>query len=248
MKMLWNLKMRIIVAVPVVIASLTIASGFLVLHFSRSIIAHAGVAERAADIMQITLWIMAFVTIAVIAGLLLGVGIVRPLNRLMEEAKNRLSSESRAFNESSEVTELDRLNNVFRQTLMSLDQYITDSYILNQLPESVISIDNRGTINKLNRLAADTFGYKPEEMIAKRYSEVLFDTSENQGLCKLIKESLDQNRSYYTQRATVRGNNKVVEVRFDLHLIPESPESPEKEQAISKLLIILHREKEEKES
>lgn len=236
MKMLWNLRMRIIVAAPVIIASLTIASGFITLHFARRLIAHAGIEERASDIMKITIWIMILVAVGVISGLLLGLGIARPLNRMMAEAKNKLSAESGAFSEPSEVSELNRLDAVFKQTLMALERYITDSYILNQLPEGVISIDRQGIINKLNQLAADTFGYKPEELIGKRYSEVLFDTTPNQGLCMLVAESLDQNRSYYAQRATVRGNNnKVADVLFDLHLIPE------KEKEISKLLIILRK-------
>lgn len=213
-----SLRLRLIIAIPAVTASLTMAAGFLTLQLCRQLLEKAGIPEAAYDIMYIVMWIMALVLIAILSGILLAMGIIRPLNRLARQARNRIPGGYKP-KESSDIDEISRFNSVFAQTLISLDEYISDSDILNRLPEGIISINYDGSITRANQIAANILECNPPDMIGKFYADFFSDVPGELSLCLMIKEVLQKRSSYYHKQATVRVGDKVLDLLVNLHPI-----------------------------
>ncbi|MFH1489077.1 MAG: ATP-binding protein [Pseudomonadota bacterium] len=113
-----------------------------------------------------TLWVLAMAGVALLSGILLALGITRPLKELKRKGEEILNP----FTLQAHQSEIDDLAQVFNQMVFSMNQFIQDSQIIDNLPEGLIILDASGVITKSNKLADEIFGIPLE---GRTYQETI---------------------------------------------------------------------------
>jgi len=103
---------------------------------------------------------------------MLAYGITKPLRRLTITAESLISEKEEKSAEIKASDEIGILTAVFNKAHFSVNEFIKDSHILDNLPEGVMSINLRGEVTKLNREAARLFDLEPEKVKGRLFREV----------------------------------------------------------------------------
>ena len=154
-------RIRLIVGIPIIIFLFSFSSGMLVLYMAKS----AGL-EQPRVMITSTLWVLAMAGVALLSGILLALGITRPLKELKrkgEEVLNPLAPQP-------QLSEIDDLAQVFNQMVFSMSRFIQDSQIIDNLPEGLIILDVSGVVTKSNKIADEIFGIPLE---GRTYQEAI---------------------------------------------------------------------------
>jgi len=164
-----NVRFRLLVALPVIITAFTLVSAFLTMNLIRSAI---HIPFPAGNLLFIAGGILAMALIACITGIILAYGIIKPLQRLTITAESLISEREDKTTEFKAYDEIGILTAAFNKAYFSVNKFIKDSHILDNLPEGVMSINSRGEVTKLNREAARLFDLEPEKVKGRLFREV----------------------------------------------------------------------------
>lgn len=164
-----NVRFRLLVSLPVIITAFTLASAFLTMNLIRSAI---HIPFPAGNLLLIGGGILAIALIACITGIMLAYGITKPLRRLTITAESLISEKEEKSAEIKASDEIGILTAVFNKAYFSVNKFIKDSHILDNLPEGVIAINSQGEVTNLNREAARLFDLDPEKVKGRLFREV----------------------------------------------------------------------------
>ncbi len=164
-----NVRFRLLVSLPVIITAFSLASAFLTMNLIRSAI---HIPFPASSLLLIAGGILAIALIACLMGIMLAYGITKPLRRLTITAESLISEKEEKSAEIKASDEIGILSAVFNKACFSVNEFIKDSHILDNLPEGVIAINSQGEVTKLNREAARLFDLDKEKVKGRLFREV----------------------------------------------------------------------------
>lgn len=178
-----RIRFRLLVSIPTIVVTFTIGSGFLVLRFTS----HQLPSKMALFVAG---GILVMAALACVSGVMLAYGITRPLKRLAMTAESLIWDGDQDLTEIKAENELGILTAIFNKAYISLNKLIQDRHILDTLPEGVISINSRGEITDLNRMAAGFLNLDLKQVRGKTFREIFSPSEDNDHLFHLIEEGL----------------------------------------------------------
>jgi len=177
-----KVRMRLVVSLPIIITSFTLASGFLVLGLLKR-----SLQLRPETMLSITQWILLLAVVACISGVLLALGITRPLIAMASSIKKLVEREGEKL-EISAQNEIRALTSLFDKGMVSINRFIQDHHLLDSLPQGIITLDNHGKVTSINNTAKELLGL---DHIQGRYFEDIFlPIKENEALLSTIKHAI----------------------------------------------------------
>lgn len=193
-------RIRLIVGIPATTALFALSTGILGFSLPRI----ASPAEPRLMLYK-TLLVLAMTGVALFAGILLAYGITKPLKEMKKRGEEILSSPSLP----SQHNEISDLSQVFNQMYFSLSQFIKDHQILDNLPQGLIILDDKGTIVTANRLSEKILG---SSLCGRSYREVIQPHPQSMAFLACVEKALRGEQDHFSQEITLR--NKQGEVSF----------------------------------
>jgi len=189
-------RMRLVVAIPVTMFLFTFGAGMLAaLSMTNGLIQ-----QEAHAMLPIVLRIVAIACAALVTGILLALGVTRPLKKMKQEGEDVLSLPSLP----SQYSEIDDLSRVFNQMTFSLNRYIKDHQILENLPEGLIVVDQTGTIISANKTAEEIIG---SDLNNRSYLDAFFFNSQASPLLDIVYRALKGDVSQYPHELKIKNKN-----------------------------------------
>ena len=209
-----KMRMRLIIAIPAIVVLFTLSSAILTFSLIRKISP-----IPPGEILFFILSLVAMIGLALLSSSLLAYGITNPLKKLAQRGFEILSSTSpEGFQRSG--NELHDLDNVFKKISFSLNQFIQDHQILENLREGLILIDSSGTILSQNDRAEKFFG---PSLTGQPYWKILPADPENRSLLGRIGGALGGKELLFPHEERIKNHNNQL---FDLWLSISATQEP----------------------
>ena len=148
-------RMRLIFAIPATLLLFTLSSGFLTFSLTRR--AFPIPPGETPSYFPAVILVLALAGIAFLSGLLLAYGVTNPLKKMAQKGTKILFPSGEKPPNS--LDELSNLTNIFDKMSFSINQFIQDHQIIENLPEALLILDHSGTILSSNRPAETIFGF-----------------------------------------------------------------------------------------
>jgi len=182
-----KVRMRLVVSLPIITTSFTLASGFLLLGLLKR-----SFQLRPETMLSTVQWILLLAAISCISGILLALGITRPLIGMASSIKRLIEREGERL-EISAPNEIRALTSLFDKGMVSINRFIQDHHLLDSLPQGIITLDSHGKVTSTNNTAKELLGV---DHIEGRYFEDIFPPiKENEALLSTIKYAIKTGKS-----------------------------------------------------
>ncbi len=194
-----KLRLRLVIGLPVVLSLFMMSIGIL---FYNTYIKYLMPKDLpfAASEKVILSWMLFMTFLAFIGGLATAYIIVRRVKRSIEKVESLIGSENKpVIVAPNAVSELDALGIMLDEAKISLSKFIDDSYILENLPEAVLTLDSEGKILSLNRQAANLLKINIWEGKGKNITEYIPRGSLSQPFYSLFQQGVEGVRIAPTQ-------------------------------------------------
>lgn len=203
-----GLRLRLTVAIPLVVTFLVMLSGFLGLWISYPLFFVAGrsASTRAAEVRvaEAFLAIGGFTLVSLAVAALLARSIARPLRALTTwvESLPRAGGEPPRAPERS--TEIGALGSALRGVVSSVSSLMLDSYTLRSLEGGVVTVDQQGVVTSFNSVAETILGCAAAQAAGRRITHVVPQEPTNQDFLHSIRSALLGATRVSSAEATVR--------------------------------------------
>lgn len=186
-----SVRFRLVLAIPLVLFCLTLATGWTVFAIFY-VIPHPSLPLQEGLVRaRLIPLILALVSAGI--GLVLALTITTPLRRLTDVA------ESLFLNKGSQMVtdEVGSLVLAFNRMMLSMDRFISDSYILENLRAGLITTDEQGEITYTNAVAREALGFKRledeqgREILGTNVIGLFAQIPENQEALELLQKALN---------------------------------------------------------
>lgn len=202
-----GLRLRLTVAIPLVVTALVMLSGFLALWVGHPLFFEAGGRASGAEIEQRVTWAFAvvggFALFALVVSVALAGSIARPLRELtsrVEALRPRTADAPAVVDE----TEIGALGSALEGVVRSVSDLILESYTLRSLESGLVTVDEGGVITSLNAVAADVFGVAPGAAVGRPLTRVLPDDATNDRFLRSLERALAGEERASSAEAMVR--------------------------------------------
>ena len=183
-----KVRMRLVVSLPIITTSFTLASGFLLLGLLKR-----SFQLRPETMLSTVQWILLLAAVSCISGILLALGITRPLIGMASSIKRLIEREGEKL-EISAPNEIRALTSLFDKGMVSINRFIQDHHLLDSLPQGIITLDSHGRVTSINNTAKELLGV--DHHIEGRYLEDIFPPiKENEALLSTIKYAIKTGKS-----------------------------------------------------
>ena len=171
-----RVRFRLLVSIPIILTTFTLGSGFLVLKLTQSTFS---LTLPAKTTLFIAGGILVMTLLALISGIMLAYGITRPLKKLTMTAESFILKRGEKLTEVKAENEIGILTTIFDKAYMSVNKFISDSYILNSLPEGIMTINSEGLITDLNKMAIRLLHCDYQQLKGRHFQEAFPLSREN---------------------------------------------------------------------
>ena len=187
-----------IISIPTILTLFTVASGYMMLVLSgKTIIFDEGM--NVPDwVAGISLFLMGLV--ALIGGILLAYAITKPLKKMSLLAEDMIPD---MLNPMKPANEVQWLSFLFDRMIISLNQFIKDKQILDNLSEGLITFDEQGKVANVNKVAEKILGVSWAEIKDKSYREALPIIPKNRALIKMLDQCIKNGNTFLDQEISV---------------------------------------------
>lgn len=189
-----RVRFRLIVAIPLVLASFTLASGLIVFYLLTPF-ATPHTPRHFSDIqVKIFLLVLALSLIATLCGILLAHAIVRPIEAMLLSMNTLDIARGPQENLAEAESEVHLLTQTFYRLLTSLNRHITDTVILENIPQGTITLDEVGNVTSINRIAAEILRVDCQAVIQTNYKSLIPSSIENVSFFRAFEDVLQGRR------------------------------------------------------
>jgi PAS domain S-box-containing protein len=159
---------KLMVVLPLTMALLVGATGFFAVNTAARLFAMHGTDHIADDLLaRLGLQIAGICVIAAVLGLSIAIGVTRPVRQITEQLEALASGDLRGALQIASTSELDSLGGAFNEAISSLQRYFFQS-----MTGAVITLDAEGRVIGSSAAAEATLGYREEDLVGRRFSEV----------------------------------------------------------------------------
>ncbi|MBI3327363.1 MAG: PAS domain S-box protein [Nitrospinae bacterium] len=184
-------RVRLSIAIPLTILCFSVASGYWTFFVAREWVPHERWPSSRLE-LYVKLSTLAIGVIGALAGWAIARSIITPIMRLTSLVKSITVSDIAGAEEPRRGNEVGVLVTAFDRMLLSMNKYISDSYILDKLPTAVVTIDGEGSIVSLNATAEQAWGYGLSTIRGARYTSLFRPSLDNRDVLRAIAETLEK--------------------------------------------------------
>jgi two-component system sensor histidine kinase AtoS len=171
---------------PLTMALLVGATGFFALSMtSRAYQLHGPGDMASYQVAQLGVQIASIALIAAILGLSIAMGVTRPVRQVTEQLEALASGDLRGALEIASTSELDSLGGAFNDAISALQRYYFQS-----MTGAVITLDAEGRVIGSSPAAEATLGYREEDLVGRRFSEVFTPASGSRALLTSVETAI----------------------------------------------------------
>ncbi len=163
---------KLLVVLPLTMALLVGSTGFFVLSMSSRVFDPKAAAATTSLEAQLSWQIASISLIAALLGLGLAMGVTKPVRQVTEQLEALASGDLRGALNISSTKELDSLGGALNDALSAVQRYIVQS-----MTGAVITLDAEGRVMGSSAAAEATLGYREEDLVGRRFSEVFTPAS-----------------------------------------------------------------------
>lgn len=162
-------------------------------------------------------WMLFMVLLAIIGNLGAGVLISRHINRfiLKLESSLRLEKPTRPLIEATD--EIEALGIVVDEVSTTLSKFVNDNYIIENLPEAVITVDSTLHIVRLNGNAARLLGVDVDEAMSRNLMDFIPKNQVNMAFFDMVDYGLRTGHFPLKLVALQLGQKRMQEVWVEIH-------------------------------
>jgi len=189
-----GLRLRLTVAIPLVVTGLAIASGLLTLWICHPLFLEATRPVSAAELERRLMW--AFATVAALAcvaflvSVLLAMSIARPLRELTSRVAALRPPTAEVALGKADATEIAALGSALEGVVSSVSDLILESYTLRSLESAVVTMDRAGVVTSFNAVAANVLGVPAGDAVGSRLTDVVPDEPTNERFQASLRRAL----------------------------------------------------------
>lgn len=180
---------KLLVVLPLTMALLVGATGFFTLSIASRFYVVNGTDEVASETLeaQLGLQIASLSVIAAILGLSIAIGVTRPVRQVTEQLEALASGDLRGALHISSTKELDSLGGAFNDALSAVHRHFFQS-----MTGAVITLDAEGRVIGSSAAAESTLGYREEDLVGRRFSEVFTPASGSRALLTAVESAISR--------------------------------------------------------
>jgi len=156
---------------------------------SRVYIIHGPGEVAGAQVAHLGVQIASIAVIAAILGLSIAVGVTRPGRQVTEQLEALASGDLRGALAIASTSELDSLGGAFNDALSALQRYYFQS-----MTGAVITLDAEGRVIGSSPAAELTLGYREEDLVGRRFSEVFTPASGSRALLTAVETAITRHQ------------------------------------------------------
>jgi PAS domain S-box-containing protein len=160
---------KLMVLLPLTMALLVAGTGFFTLSIAKRTYELHGTSDVASDLIaQLGVQIAGISLIAAVVGFGIALGVTKPVRQMVEQLEALASGDLRGSNlEIASTSELDSLGGAVNDAISAIQRYYLQS-----MTGAVITLDADGRVIGSSAAAEATLGYREEDLVGRRFSEV----------------------------------------------------------------------------
>ena len=156
------------VLLPLTMALLVAGTGFFTLSIATRAYELHGPGEAASDLIaQLGVQIAGISLIAALLGFSIALGVTKPVRQMVEQLEALASGDLRGTLKIASTSELDSLGGAVNDAISAIQRYYFQS-----MTGAVITLDADGRVIGSSPAAEATLGYREEDLVGRRFSEV----------------------------------------------------------------------------
>jgi PAS domain S-box-containing protein len=202
-----GLRLRLTVAIPLVVTFLVMLSGFLALWISYPLFFQStrptSVDDVERRVVTAFLAVGGFTVISLLAALALAASIARPLRALASKLE-ALRPAGELHQAPRAHTELAALGSALDGVVSSVSTLIRDSHTLHSLEGGVVTLDQSGIVTSLNTVAEAVLGAAAGEAVGRSIGQVIPGEAANEAFLRSVGAALAGGRRVSSGESTVR--------------------------------------------
>jgi PAS domain S-box-containing protein len=177
---------KLMLVLPLTMALLVGATGFFALSMtSRAYLLHGPGAVASHQVAHVGIQIASIALIAAILGLSIAVGVTRPVRQVTQQLEALASGDLRGALKIASTSELDSLGGAFNEAITALQRYYFQS-----MTGAVITLDVEGRVIGSSPAAEATLGYREEDLVGRRFSDVFTPASGSRALLTAVETAI----------------------------------------------------------
>ena len=189
-----GLRLRLTVAIPLVVTGLVMLSGFVALWIGHPLFFATAGRASAAEVEQRVAWaflaVGGFAFLSLLVAVALAGSIARPLRELTSRVASLRPASGDAVAAGADATEIGALGSALEGVVSSVSDLILESYTLRSLESGVATVDQAGVVTSLNAVAAEVLGVAAGEAVGHRLADVLPAEGANEVFLRSLGEAL----------------------------------------------------------
>ena len=181
---------KLMLVLPLTMALLVGATGFFALSMtSRAYQLHGPGDLASQQVAQLGVQIASIAIIAAILGLSIAMGVTRPVRQVTEQLEALAAGDLRGALKIASTSELDSLGGAFNDAITALQRYYFQS-----MTGAVITLDAEGRVIGSSPAAEATLGYREEDLVGRRFSDVFTPASGSRALLTSVETAITRHQ------------------------------------------------------
>jgi len=230
------LRLRLTVAIPLVVTGLVVLSGYLALWVAHPLFFAWTQTPSASELELRVTWavaaVLGFGFLSLVVAVALAGSIARPLRRLTSQLDSLRPPRAKTPKPPAGDTELAALGTALAGVASSVADLVFDSYTLHSIESGVMTLDQACVVTSVNPVAAEILGIAAGEAVGRRLVDLLPAGRSNEAFLGTVRRALDGGRYASSAEAVVcTPGGRAVQVGYTL-----SPLRDERAQALGLVL------------
>lgn len=193
---------KLMVVLPLMMALLVAGTGFFTMSMTSRAYIVNGTSGPVSDLLSVLgLQIAAISLIAALLGLGMAAGVTAPLREIARRLGAIASGDLRGGIETQSTSEVDALAGAVNEALRAINRYVFQS-----MTGAVITLNAEGVVIGSSPAAESTLGYREDELVGRRFSEVFVPPAGGRAALAAIEAAI-------AKRQPVAADNVVIEGR-----------------------------------
>lgn len=177
---------KLMFVLPLTMALLVGATGFFALSMASRAYQVHGPGDMASHLVaQLGVQVASIAVISAILGLSIALGVTRPVRQVTEQLEALASGNLRGALDIASTSELDSLGGAFNEAITALQRYYFQS-----MTGAVITLDAGGRVIGSSPAAEATLGYREEDLVGRRFSDVFTAASGSRALLTSVETAI----------------------------------------------------------
>ncbi|HXH25977.1 MAG TPA: PAS domain-containing protein, partial [Vicinamibacterales bacterium] len=220
---------KLMVVLPLTMALLVGGTGFFALSMTRRVFETVPV-ESGADpqqaralldsrLAQLGVQVGAISVIAVLLGFSIALGVTRPVRRMTEQLEALASGDLRGTLEIASTSELDSLAGAVNEAISAFQRYVFQA-----MTGAVITLDRDGRVIGSSAAAEATLGYREEDLVGRRFSEVFTPAAGSRAALTAIETAIARRQPASVDDVEVLGaDGRPVRIGISVSYLQRAP-------------------------